>query len=93
MPTVWIPSLLRPLTAGRETLEVAGATVGEVVADLDARFPGLRARLCDGDRLKPGITVAVDGQMARAGLAEPVGAASEVHFVPSISGGLALGQS
>src|SRR4051794_41294575 len=87
MATVWIPSLLRQLTAGQETLDVPGATVGEIIDNLDSRFPGFRDRLCDGDRLKSGIAVAVDTQVARAGLTQPVGPASEVHFLPSISGG------
>jgi len=87
MAVVWIPSLLRDLTGGRETVEVEGATVGAVIDHLDAQFPGVRARLCDGNLLRPGIAVAVDAQLARQGLSQPVASNSEVHFVPAIAGG------
>jgi len=87
MAVVWIPVLLRDLTGGVETVEVPGRTVGEVVAALDERYPGVRARLCQGATLRPGLAAAVDSQVARLGLAQPVGTASEVHFLPAIAGG------
>lgn len=87
MAVVWIPAPLRPLTGGRQTIPVSGGTVGEVIAELDLACPGIRARLCEGDGLRPGLTVAVDQQIARLGLREPVGDASEVHFLPAIGGG------
>ncbi len=87
MPVVWIPAPLRTLTGGRETVPVSGATVAEVVAALERLHPGIRDRLCDGDALRPGLTVAVDDQVARLGLREPVRESSEVHFLPAIGGG------
>ncbi len=87
MPVVWVPAPLRGLTNGRETLTVPGATVGEVINELERLHPGLRARLCDGDRLRRGVAVAVDTELARLGLLQPVGPQSEVHFLPAVSGG------
>ena len=51
MTTVFIPPLLKAITGGVDTVEVRGATVREAIAELDVKFPGLRARLCDGDEL------------------------------------------
>lgn len=87
MPTVWIPPLLRDLTAGREMLPVAGTTVGEVIDALEQLYPGIRQRLCDGTNLRPGLAVFVDTEAARLGLGQPVGPNSEVHFLPAIGGG------
>ena len=87
MPTVWIPPLLRELTDGQETVTVPGRTVGEVIQALEERFPGIQERLCQGNRLRPGITVTVDGVLGTKGLREPVAEESEVHFVPAIGGG------
>ena len=87
MAVVWIPVLLRDLTAGQETVDVPGRTVGEVVAALDERYPGVRARLCQGGALRPGLAAAVDSQVARFGLSQPIGETSEVHFLPAIAGG------
>jgi molybdopterin converting factor small subunit len=87
MPVIWIPALLRTLTEGHETVHVSGGTVGEVIDALDARYPGLKARLCDVNGLKPGVAVAIDATLVRGGLSEIVNEASEVHFLPALSGG------
>jgi molybdopterin converting factor small subunit len=93
MAEVHIPAMLRGLTGGRSTVEARGATVGEMVDDLEARWPGLRARLMDGDRLLPNLSVAVDGEISPLGAREAVGPSSEVHFVTAIRGGRAGAKS
>jgi molybdopterin synthase sulfur carrier subunit len=87
MPRVWVPAPLRSLTAGREIVAAAGATVRAVLDDLERQFPGLRARLCQDGGLKPGLAVVVGAAVARRGLEEPVDPDSEVHFVQAIGGG------
>jgi molybdopterin synthase sulfur carrier subunit len=84
---VWIPPLVRDLTAGQQVVTVPGARVDEVIGELDRLFPGIKDRLCDGDALRPGLAVVVDTGVARHGLREPVGPDSEVHFLPAIGGG------
>jgi len=88
VPVVWIPSLLRELTNGQKSLVVPGATVREVIDNLESRCPGIKARLCDGDRLRPSITVMVDGATSSLRLRQRLEASSEVHFVIAISGGM-----
>lgn len=87
MATIWIPSLMRGLTGGLSEVSATGATVREVIDDLEARYPGLKARLTQDDRLKPNIALVVDGVNSRQGLRHALSEASEVHFVPAISGG------
>ena len=87
MPVVWIPAALRRLTGDQETVRATGATIREVIDHLDASFPGIKARLCDGASLRPGLAAVVDSQVARTGLDEPVNDNSEVHFLPAIAGG------
>lgn len=87
MPVVWIPSLLRSATGGEERVTVTGATVAEVVEQLELRFPGIKSRLCEGNELRRGLTVSVDTQLARLGLGQPVSETSEIHFIPAIGGG------
>lgn len=75
---------LFPGTARR--MEASGATVGDLIADLDARVPGLRNRLVDaGPALRTHLNVFVAGQ--RATLDTPVPAGAEVHVIPAVSGG------
>ena len=87
MPVVCIPALLRDLTGGVESVTVPGETVREVIDALEARYPGVKARLCDGDRLRPGIAVVVDGEVSRLRLRQRLSDTSEVHFLPAIGGG------
>jgi sulfur-carrier protein len=87
MATVVIPALLRKLTNGQERVTATGRNVGQIVEDLNRQFPGLRENLIEDGEIKPSIAVSIDGEMGTAGVLEPVGEASEVFFIPSISGG------
>jgi molybdopterin synthase sulfur carrier subunit len=87
MARVFIPPLLRPLTAGVESLDVEAANVRQAIDRLEERFPGTRSRLCEAERLKPGLTVAVDGHVSSLGLVQKLAPESEVHFLPAIGGG------
>lgn len=83
---VLIPSALRSYTERGET-EASGATVGEVLADLDRRYVGLRFRVVDEqDRIRRHIRIFVNGRQARD-LVQPVGATDEVIIVQALSGG------
>jgi molybdopterin synthase sulfur carrier subunit len=87
MARVFIPAQLVEVTGGEREVEVPGGTLREVIDALDARFPGFKARLVDGDRLRSGMNAAVDSVVHPTGLRQPVGETSEVHFIPAISGG------
>jgi len=85
--TVFIPTQLRRLTAGRDRLVVAGTSVGELIDAIERLHPGFRDRVATGEEIVPGLSVAVDGETAALGLLEPVGPSSEVHFIPALGGG------
>ena len=93
MARVWIPALLRDVTGGAETVIVPGASVRQVIEELERLHPGARARLCEGDALRAGLAAVVDNEVARLGLLQPVGPDSEVHFLPAIGGGCHSGRS
>jgi hypothetical protein len=80
--------MLRELTGGRSAVEATGATVRELIEDLERRWPGIRDRLTDDGRLRPNLAVAIDGEVGPLGLRETVEPSSEVHFVAAIKGGL-----
>jgi molybdopterin synthase sulfur carrier subunit len=87
MATVFIPSGMQELTGGVGELEIEGATVRRIIRKLDEAHPGTKDWLVDGDRLKPNISVAIDGVVSPLGLLADVEEQSEVHFVAAISGG------
>lgn len=88
--TVIIPTPLRKFTNETELIEVEGATVGDIFQQLDARFPGIGARLCEENgELRRFINVYVDGEDIRFldRLQTPVGEKAEISIVPAIAGG------
>jgi molybdopterin synthase sulfur carrier subunit len=87
MALVFVPSLMQPLTGGKDRVEVTGSTVRQVVDNLEAEYPGIKDRLVENFRIKPNVAVAVDGEITPLGLLEKVGESSEVHFLPAIGGG------
>lgn len=92
MPAVWVPALMRDLTGGEAVVRVSGQTVLQVIENLEDRFPGMRDRLCDENGLRPNIMVIIDKEVSHRRLRQPVSEDSEVHFLPSISGGSCLNQ-
>jgi molybdopterin converting factor small subunit len=84
---VHLPRSLVALFPGAERrMPAQGATVLEVVLDLDGRLPGLANRLLDaGPSIRTHLNVFVDGE--RAGLDTPVRPAAQVHVIPAVSGG------
>jgi sulfur-carrier protein len=87
MAVVWIPSLLQGLTGGEDKILVSGATVGEIIEQLEVRFPGVKDRLVHGKEIRPHIAVAIDGDVSPEGLEQDVQESSEIHFIPALSGG------
>lgn len=90
MSTVRIPPVLRAQAGGAKTLDLVGATVGEVLDALVAAHPGLRAQLfTDEETLNRFVNVYVDGQDVRytGELTTAVGERDEVVILPAMAGG------
>lgn len=82
MATVFFPTLVRQQTGGLAQIEVSGATVGELIIGIEARFPGISKHL-----LRPNLAISVDDEVTPLGVLESVRPDSEVHFIAAISGG------
>jgi molybdopterin converting factor small subunit len=87
---VLIPSPLRSYTKERE-VEAIGATLTELLADLDRQYPGLRFRIIDEqDKMRPHIRFFVNGEQV-FDLTLSLTPADEVQIVQALSGGLGDG--
>jgi molybdopterin converting factor small subunit len=83
---VLIPGALRSYTE-RGEVEVSGATLGAVLAELDQRYSGIRFRMIDEqDQIRPHIRLFVNGEQVRD-LAQPLTATDELVIVQALSGG------
>ena len=90
MPSVLIPTPLRKLTNELETVSSAGATVGELIDNLDKAFPGLKDRVCDqAGNVRRFVNIYVNGEDIRFldEKATAVKDSDESSIVPAIAGG------
>lgn len=87
MATVYIPAQWRDLSGDVSRIELDCGSLGELIAALEARFPGIAERACDEDGIAAGLSVSIDGAIASRGLRSPVADGSEIHFLPAIGGG------
>lgn len=85
--TVYLPASLVTLFPGApRRLDVEAATVAALVEALNARWPGMRDRLCaPGPSIRQHINIFVDGE--RATLTTALNPESVVHVIPAVSGG------
>ena len=88
--TVRIPTTLRPISGGAATVQVEGATLADVLTNLDAAHPGFRDRLLDDDgnlRKFVNLFVADDDVRYLDGLNTPVPDGETVSIIPAVAGG------
>jgi len=84
---VRIPTPLRSYTGGAANVTADGATVADVLADLDRQFPGIGFRVVDEQgRLREHMTVWLDGERCRD-LSTPLEALDELVLMQALSGG------
>jgi molybdopterin converting factor small subunit len=87
--TLFLPAVLAKLADSKE-LAAHGATVGDLVADVSARFPALAPRLRDGDgNPYPFVTFYLNDEDIRfqGGFSAAVRDGDELTIVPAIAGG------
>jgi molybdopterin converting factor small subunit len=86
---VRIPTILRTYTEGAKAVTGTGATLSELIDDLEAHHPGLKERLLDGDDLRRFVNVYVNDEDVRftGGLATEVADGDQVVVLPAVAGG------
>lgn len=86
---VRIPTILRNYTDGAKAVEGTGATLDELIADLESRHPGLRDRLVDDKGLRRFVNVYLNDEDVRflGGLEAKVSDGDTVTVLPAVAGG------
>lgn len=90
MPSVIIPTPLRRLTNDLSEVSAAGASVGEVIDNLDKAFPGIKERIYDeAGEVRRFILVHVNGEDIRFldGVKTALTDRDEVSITPALAGG------
>ena len=84
---VHIPTALRSYTAQRGEVQAEGATLAEVLSDLDRRYSGLRFRvITEQDTIRPHIRIFVNETQAQI-LETPLQPGDQIHIICALSGG------
>jgi sulfur-carrier protein len=89
---VRIPTILRSYTDGAAEVTASEGTLREVIAGLDAAYPGLGSRILDDSgQLRRFVNVYVGEEDVRfaQGLDTRVSAGTRVSFIPAVAGGAA----
>jgi molybdopterin converting factor small subunit len=88
--SVRIPTILRSYTGGAAEVSAEGGTLREVIAGLDAEFPGVGSRILDDTgKIRRFVNVYVgdtDVRLAQ-GLDTPVPPGTQVSVIPAVAGG------
>jgi molybdopterin converting factor small subunit len=86
---VRIPTILRPFTSGEKLVNAQGATLEEVLNDLEGNYPGIGERLIDENGLRRFINIYVNDEDVRflAGLQSPIGENDSITILPAVAGG------
>jgi molybdopterin converting factor small subunit len=90
--TVRVPTILRTYTAGASEVSVEGSTLAEVIAALEAGYPGIGPRVLDDEgKLRRFVNVYVGDDDVRfaEGLQTAIPAGATVSVIPAVAGGAA----
>jgi molybdopterin synthase sulfur carrier subunit len=87
---VRIPTILRTYTGGEKAVDATGATLGELVDDLEGNHPGIKERLVEANgELRRFVNVYVNDEDVRftGGLGTEVSDGAQVVILPAVAGG------
>jgi molybdopterin converting factor small subunit len=88
--SVRIPTILRNYTGGVNEVAAEGSTLAEVLNSLEARHPGIRARVLDDTgALRRFVNIYVGDEDVRfsGGLDSPVADDAKISIIPAVAGG------
>jgi sulfur-carrier protein len=86
---VRIPTILRTYTGGQKAVHGNGATLEEVLDDIDARNPGFKDRIVEAEVLRRFVNIYVNDEDVRfsGGLNAATADGDVVVVLPAVAGG------
>jgi molybdopterin converting factor small subunit len=86
---VRVPTILRPYTKDAKVVDASGATVAEIIADLEVNYPGIAERLTDERGLRRFVNVYLNDEDVRflQGLETSVTDGDSITVLPAVAGG------
>jgi sulfur-carrier protein len=86
---VRVPTILRTYTDGEKAVPAEGASLGDVIDNLETNHPGIKERLIEGEDLRRFINVYVNDEDVRftGGLETSLSDGDAVVILPAVAGG------
>ncbi|MEU4230338.1 MoaD/ThiS family protein [Nonomuraea sp. NPDC026600] len=86
---VRIPTILRTYTGGAKAVDAEGATLDELISNLESLHPGLKDRLIEQGKLRRFVNVYLNDEDVRflGGLGTSVSDGDTVTVLPAVAGG------
>jgi molybdopterin synthase sulfur carrier subunit len=87
---VRIPTPLRKITNGSDEVLASGATIADIIVDLEKNYPGLRERICEPDgKLRRFVNLYLNDEDIRfkKNLDTELKDNDEISIIPAIAGG------
>ncbi|WP_328910395.1 MoaD/ThiS family protein [Streptomyces sp. NBC_00234] len=87
---VRIPTILRTYTDGAKAVEGSGATIADLLADLESRHTGIRERIVDGGELRRFVNVYLNDEDVRFldGIDTKLSDGDSITILPAVAGGM-----
>jgi len=88
--SVRIPTQLRSLTSGDPEVSTSGGDIGEVIASLEASYPGIKERLLDDSgAIRRFVNLYLNDEDVRflQGVETPVPEGATLSIIPAVAGG------
>lgn len=88
--TVHVASVIQKVVGDQRQLEADGSTIAELIADIEARYPGFRAQVADDSgELHRFVNVYLNDEDVRylGGTGTELGEGDSVSFLPALAGG------
>ena len=88
--SVRVPTILRTYTGGESEVTASGATLAEVLDDLDSSYAGIKGRILDDNgALRRFVNVYVGNDDVRFldDLATPTPDGTQISVIPAVAGG------
>ena len=88
---VRIPTILRPYTDGERAVSAEGASIAELIENLEGNHEGIKERLLDGGDVRRFVNIYVNDEDIRftGGLATELSDGDGVVILPAVAGGAA----
>lgn len=86
---VRIPTILRTYTGGEKSVSAEGASLADVIADLEVNHPGIGDRLLDESGLRRFVNIYVNDEDVRFldGLGTAISERDSITILPAVAGG------